>query len=82
VALSKKTRNHNHGKKISQNFTDYTYRQDLAGSTQCTAIDRTLGKGQPPKDRAKIARRLAELKGRPGYTEPAVEVSEEPTPAE
>ena len=54
----------------------------LLGPLNVRQLTERLEKASRPKDRAKIARRLAELKGRPGYTEPAVEVSEEPTPAE
>lgn len=45
----------------------------LLGPLNVRQLIERLKKSSRPKDRAKISRRLAELKGRPGYAEPAVE---------
>lgn len=49
----------------------------LLGPLNVKQLEQRLEKTSRPKNKAKISRRLAELKSRPGYKEPTVEISAE-----
>jgi hypothetical protein len=46
------------------------------GPLNLKQLTEMLEKSSKPKDKAKINNRIKELKSRPGYVEPAVEVAE------